>query len=111
VTTTADTAALEVRQGAITDQRIDPAEFGVPRASLDELRGAEAARNAQIAREMLDGACSAGRALIVVNAGCAIYVADQAATIRDGMVKATEAIDSGRARTLLARVVELSHAG
>ena len=49
---------------------------------------------------------------MVANAGCAIYVADQARTVPEGLAKADEALASGRALTLLERVKELSrHAG
>ena len=108
VTTTTETEVLEVRAGTIVQQRLDPAALGVPRASLDELRGGEAAQNAKAARDILQGSRSATRDLVLVNAGCAIYVADQAATIMEGIAKAREAIDAGGAWALLSRVKELT---
>ena len=65
-------------------------------------------RSARIAHEVLVGSPSALRDIIMVNAGCAIYTADCAATIKEGMAKARDAIDGGRARMLLDRVVELT---
>jgi len=107
-TTTAPTDVLEVRAGTITERQLDPGTLGVSRATLDALRGADTARNAAIAREVLAGTRSAARDIIVVNAGCAIYVADGATTIQEGMAKASAAIDDGRALKLLARVQEMT---
>jgi len=103
---------VEVRGSVLTETRLDPAAFGVPRATLDALRGGDARRNAELARAMLAGTRSPLRDIILVNAGCAIYVADQARTVPEGLAKADEALASGRALTLLERVKELSrHAG
>lgn len=112
VTTTDVTDALDARAGRITERQLDPAVLGVPRATLEELRGGDAQHNAAIARDVLGGQASAARDIIVVNAGCAIYVADQAQTLQEGIVKASEALSSGRARKLLEQVEAGSgHAG
>jgi len=111
VTTTTTTEVLEVRAGRITPQRLTPARLGVPVARLEDLRGGEAARNAQLALAVLAGARSPVRDIIVVNAGCAIYAAERAPTIAAGVAQAAAALDSGSAQRLLERVKELSHAG
>ncbi len=111
VTTTTTTSVLEVCEGAVTADRLDPTALGLQRARLDALRGGDAARNAAIARAILSDAPSMMRDIIVLNAGCALYVADRATTIREGIEQASESVASGRARQLLDRVKELSHAG
>ena len=108
VTTTGETHVLEVRGAAMTEGRLDPKTLGVPSASLEALRGGDAARNAQLVRELLAGTPSALHDIVVVNAGCAIYIAEGAKTVTEGIAKASEAIASGRARTLLERVKELT---
>lgn len=108
VTTTDATDLVEVREGRVTERAIDPATLGIPRSKLDDLRGGDARQNAAIAREILAGRRSAARDLIALNAGCAIYVADQAKTIEAGLANATEVLSSGRARVLLERVVEVN---
>ncbi|MBI2495954.1 MAG: anthranilate phosphoribosyltransferase [Candidatus Omnitrophica bacterium] len=110
VTTTNVTDLLDVRDGEITDQRLDPEGLGLSRATLNDLRGADARHNARIAREVLEGTRQPTREIVLVNAGCAIYAADRAPTIADGMRQAAEALDSGRAATLLERVKQFSHA-
>lgn len=111
VTTTAATDVLEVRDGRLRAQQIDPAAWGIPRATLEQLRGGDARRNAEIADAVLRGQASAARDIVVVNAACALYTADQVSTIEQGVAKAAAALDSGAARQLLARVREVSHAG
>lgn len=108
VTTTGETDVLELRGTRLTEKRLDPAMLGVARAALDDLRGGDAPQNAAMAREILAGTRSPRHDIIVVNAGCALYVADQAPTIPEGIAKAREALASGRAGELLTRVIELT---
>jgi len=111
ITTTTATEVAELRDGKVTRLRLDPERLGVERASLGALRVSDAAQSAAIIRGVLDGAKGAARDIVVANAGAAIYAADRAASIADGMALARETIDAGRARSLLARVAAESHAG
>ena len=111
VTTTAETLTLEVRDGAITPGRLSPARLGVPPALLEQLRGGDAAHNARIATEILRGVPGPAADLALVNAGCAIHLAEEAASLAEGIAAAREAAASGRARRVLERVKELTHAG
>ncbi len=110
VSTTKETAILEVRHGVIESYRVRPEDFGLSRATLDEVRGGDPQENAALAREILSGKLSRKRDLVAVNAGCAIYVADGTRSLQEGMAKAESALDSGRALTLLDRVIAFSHA-
>ena len=108
VTTSGPTEFCEVRAGLISEGRLTPEECGLSRAPLEALRGGDVARNCQLALELLGGATSAIRDVVVLNAGCAIYSADQAATITEGVANADDALRSGRAAALLERVKGLS---
>jgi anthranilate phosphoribosyltransferase len=101
---------IEVRQGALRELVLTPEGLAVPRASLETLRGGDATYNAALARALLAGQASAVRDLVVVNAGCAIYVADQATTMAEGLTRAREALASGAAKRLLERVREFCDA-
>lgn len=107
VTTTGETRAVEIPSGKTI--RLSPVEYGLPRATLDQLRGGDAAANAAIAREVLSGAPSPQRDIVALNAGCVMYTANQAQTIEQGIAQAIDALESGRAKTVLERAVELSH--
>lgn len=109
VTTTQETQALEVRGGVVETLRLRPEDFGLRRTTLEELQGGEAEENARLARDVLSGAPSRKRDIVALNAGCAIYVADRAHSLQEGVAKVETALASGRVLTLLERVVELSN--
>jgi anthranilate phosphoribosyltransferase len=96
-----DVSRLGVRR-----RRVDSAALGLMRADSAELRGGDAARNAAIIEAVLDGARAAARDVVLLNAGAALVVAGRARQLRDGVTIAAAAIDSGKARALLARLRE-----
>ena len=108
VTTTGPTRMLELRDGRIAEQRLTPKEAGLPRATAASLRGGDAAQNAAIARQVLDGAAGPAQDIVALNAGCAVYLAGLAATIAEGVRVAQEALRAGRAAALLADAARLS---
>jgi len=110
VSTTCETAVVEVFAGEGYDRRyaLTPEEFGLRRARLEELRGGEAAANAAIAREVLDGVAGARLDVVLLNAGAALYIAEAAASIAEGVERAHRAIASGAARAKLDALIEVS---
>ena len=97
VTTTGPTQALEVRKANLEPITLTPAQWGIPQAKLEALRGGDVDRNKAMALEVLSGAASPAHDMIVVNAACALYVADKAKTILGGIEQARKAIVSGQA--------------
>lgn len=95
----------ELRDGVIRDYVIEPRELGLTAGPASDIAGGDAAYNANICREVLAGQRGAARDIVCLNAGAAIYVADRAATVADGVRMAAESIDSGRARQALERLV------
>ncbi|WP_270889105.1 anthranilate phosphoribosyltransferase [Pedococcus sp. 5OH_020] len=95
-----------VRGGAVTQRSLDPREVGLERQPLAALRGADAAHNAQVARDLFAGAQGAVRDAVVLNAGLALALTEQdrgpsqedfVAGVRAGMDRAEQALDSGAA--------------
>lgn len=97
VTTTSQTQISELKDGQVKTYKIDPIEVGIKKASSADLKGADASFNAKLAQEILKGKKGPQRDITLLNAGCAIYAADQASSIKEGVVKAAESIDSGKA--------------
>ncbi|NQT00346.1 MAG: anthranilate phosphoribosyltransferase [Candidatus Omnitrophica bacterium] len=97
VTTTGKTKISELKDGKIKTYQIKPGQFGIKPVKPEELKGGDPTLNARIAYDILKGRGEAKRDAVLLNAGCAIYAADQAASIQEGVIKAAESIDSGKA--------------
>jgi anthranilate phosphoribosyltransferase len=97
VTTTAKTIVSEVRSGEFSDYEIAPEGFGFRRAHLEDLVCSGLEENKRIAMDVLGGKKGCHRDIVLFNSGCAIYAADKAGSIGDGVKLAVESIDSGKA--------------
>ena len=109
ISTTGYTKVSECRDGVVNTFYVHPADHGVARCDLGELRGGDAATNAGIARAVLDGRAGPARNVVALNAAAALMVAGRVPTLRDGVALALDMIDSGEAKRRLAMMVELSH--
>ena len=99
----------EVVDGSVHERTLDPeAELGLPRCSVEELRGGLPAENATAVREVFAGAVGGRRSAILLNAAGAIAAAGHAADLREGLELARDAIDSGAAADRLERLVTFS---
>lgn len=90
--------------GAAADRggRIGPEDAGLKRHPLEALRGADAGYNASRLRALLSGAPGAYRDAVLLNSAGALIVAGVAEHWKEGAEMAADAIDSGRAKALLA---------
>jgi anthranilate phosphoribosyltransferase len=109
VSTTGYTKVSECQNGAVRTFYVHPAEFGLPKATPDALKGEEAAFNARIARSILDGRAGAPRDIVLLNAGVSLLIAGAVGSVADGIRKAAESIDSGAAARALDRLVKASN--
>jgi anthranilate phosphoribosyltransferase len=105
LTTTTTSTVHELRDGEIHTYVVDPAALGIAPATLDDLRGGDAATNAGLARNLLGGAAGPQRDIVVLNAAAGLVAAGLARDIGDGLTAARESIDSGRAAETLDRLV------
>jgi anthranilate phosphoribosyltransferase len=110
ISTTGHTKVSECRDGAVHTFFVHPSDFGLAKAVPTDLRGGDAVENASIIRRLLEGARGPARDIVVLNAGAALLVAGRAASVREGISLAGEAIDSGAAGTTLDRMVRSSQA-
>jgi len=104
VSTTGSTDVYEVWSGRVQKSVWMPEDFGVSRASLEALAGGDAADNARITLEILGGRKGSQRDIVAVNAAVGLLAAGLAPTPREAMIKAAEAIDSGRAMAVLEKL-------
>jgi anthranilate phosphoribosyltransferase len=102
------TRVIEVADGGTEEWFVEPGQFGLAEAPLEAIPGGEPAENAAVVRSVLDGETGPARDVSLLNAGAAIFVAGAADDLKDGVARAGEAIDSGAAREVLARLVARS---
>ncbi|GAA0628654.1 anthranilate phosphoribosyltransferase [Brevundimonas kwangchunensis] len=105
LTTTGPTEVAEWKDGSVRRFTVTPEEAGLPRASLDAIRGGDAETNAAALTALLDGQAGAYRDIVLLNAAAALVVADRAETLAEGAALAAAVIDDGRAAQALAGLV------
>lgn len=111
ISTTGYTKVSECRGGSVNTFYVHPADFRLPRAAPEALRGGEAGDNAALARRILAGEPGAPREIVLLNAGVSLLIAGSVATVSEGVERAAAAIDSGAAAAVLERLIAVSHAG
>jgi anthranilate phosphoribosyltransferase len=110
ISTTGYTKVSECRDGAVHTFYVHPADFGLAKAAPIDLTGGDAAVNAEIIRRVLDGQRGAPRDAVLLNAGAALFISGRAESVASGIRLASEAINSGAARSTLERMVQGSQA-
>lgn len=111
ITTTAETAVAELKNGKVKTYKVRPADFGIKKAKLVDLKGADPASNAKLTIELLKGKIGPQRDIVILNAGAALYAADIAKSIKEGIKLAEASIDSGKAMKKLEGLKRLTNAG
>src|SRR5271157_3271190 len=97
ITITGPTRVAEARDGTVRSYEVEPGEFGMARATLQDIAGGNSAENAAIIRAILGGEKSPRRNVVVLNAAAALVAAGKADRITDAIPFATKSIDSGAA--------------
>jgi anthranilate phosphoribosyltransferase len=133
LSTTGPSTVWIAADGTVTETSFDPASLGLPRATLDDLRGGDPAHNAAVTRAVLAGQAGPVRDIVLLNAAAAITAAEGLAmvaaarrasadpaavaaaagealvmSLSEGLARAAAAVDSGAASALLARWVDVS---
>lgn len=109
ISVSAPTKICEINNGKLETYLITPEQFGLKRCSKADLVGGMPQENAEITKAILNGEKGAKRDAVVLNAGAALYIADKAKSIEDGVRLAEETIDSGKALKKLEQFVALSN--
>ena len=108
ITNTGETAIAELKDGEIKSYSIMPQDLGYPLAGPGDIAGGTPEDNARKLVAVLKGERSPARDIVAMNAGAAVYVSSQAATLKEGAMVAEEAISSGRSLDLLHKMVEMN---
>ena len=110
VSPSCETTVCELRDGFYRTIVIGPEDFGMVRGEKSEIVGGTPDENAALTRGILSGEITGTkRNAVLLNAGCAIYAANKAESIADGIRIAAEMIDSGKALAVLDRFAKVSN--
>lgn len=110
LSTITTSTVLELRDGAVRSYDVDPAALGLKPATLDDIRGGDPTRNADLARRVLDGEPGPRREFVLLNAAAGLVAAGVAGDLAEGLLAATASVDEGRAGAVLDRLVAASTA-
>jgi anthranilate phosphoribosyltransferase len=102
----AATMVGELRHGEIREYEIHPEDFGLSMVSNRGLKVADAAESREMVLEALNNIPGTPREIVTLNAGAALYAADRATSIGEGIALARETIASGAARARLDQWVQ-----
>lgn len=97
ITTTTTTSVCEIKDGQTISYKLDPEKLGIKKSNMEEIKGGDAKENSKIILQVLKGENGAPKDIVAINAGAALYVAELADTLEEGIKKAIELIDSGTA--------------
>jgi anthranilate phosphoribosyltransferase len=108
ISVSAPTNVHEARNEVVESYVIGPEQFGLRRWSSEAVRGGNVEANVRMAHLVLDGEGGAPRDVVLMNAGTALYMAGLAESIQQGIQRAAEELDSGRARDKVNHVAHAS---
>lgn len=108
ISLSAPTYVCEVMDGEFKTYTLTPEQFGFERCKKEDLAGGTPEENAQIVREILQGAKGPKTDVVLLNAGAAIHIA-KGCSIEEGIREAREAIESGKAAKQLEAFIAMSN--
>ena len=111
ISLSAPTTVCEFQNGWFKAYTITPEEFGFARCTRDDLRGGAPQENAVLTIGVLQGEKGHRRNAVLLNAGAALYIAQKAPTMKEGVALAGALIDSGKAMETLRQLIAQSNTG
>lgn len=109
ITTTGPTWVAELDKGQIKTFEISPEDAGLPRATINDLKGGDPATNALALNALLDGHLGAYRDIVLLNAAGALIVAGKVADLKEGVAMGAAVIDDGGARKVLQNLIDVTN--
>ncbi len=106
ITNTGETTVSELKDGSVKSYSLNPQDLGYPKVKPEEIAGGMPFENAEKLVGVLKGQKSPARDIVAMNSGAALYVSGRAASLKEGARLAEEALDSGKALSLLERMVK-----
>jgi anthranilate phosphoribosyltransferase len=108
LTTTGPSYVAELKNGKVSTFEVTPEDAGLRRAKPEDLKGGTPEFNAQALRDLFDGKAGPYRDVVLLNSAAALMVAGKASSLLDGAAMAAQAIDEGKAKSTLDKLVAVT---
>jgi anthranilate phosphoribosyltransferase len=108
ITLSGETWVAELKDGEVREYTVNPAQFGLPLHDGSALKAANAQASVDMIRRVLDNEASPARDIVMLNAGAALYAANVADSLADGVARARDALASGKAAQTLGAFIDAS---
>lgn len=100
-----NTRIIEIKGIDIKEYYLNPEDFGFSKALLSDVRGGDAFENASLIYDILSGTINGPKLdIVLLNSAAGLYVAGKSDSIADGILLAKDAIEQGKATTLLNKI-------
>ncbi|HSH53978.1 MAG TPA: anthranilate phosphoribosyltransferase [Methylotenera sp.] len=103
-----DTFVAELKNGQVHEYTLNPQQFGLGLHDVSSIKVADAEASKKMILEVLSGKTGSARDIVLLNAGAAIYVAGLVDSLQDGIVKAAETLDNGKALQKLEQLIAMT---
>jgi anthranilate phosphoribosyltransferase len=110
LSTIGPTRVSELRDGHVTTWTLDPAKLGLAYARLSDLAVSSVDEAADLLRLVMQGTVGPTRDIALLNAAAGLVIAGKCRDLKEGMILAADAVDSGKAQQTLDALIKHSHA-
>jgi anthranilate phosphoribosyltransferase len=110
ITLAGDTLVAELKDGEVREYTVNPSQFGMAEHDGSMLKAANREASLAIVRRVLDNEPCPARDIVLLNAGAALYAADVADSLADGVERARQVLADGRAGEALFNFVQTTQA-
>ena len=109
VSVTGETLIGEVDKGEVSIYKIAPEDLGLKRRNLEDLKGGDCKKNAEIFFQILEGVNEPAKDFLLINSAFALNAAGIGDNLKDSLNLAKEALESGKVKEIVERFIELTH--
>lgn len=104
-----ETSVVELQEGVIKDYKVKPEEFGMRRATLDEIKVNGPEQSLALIKKVLTNTAGPALDIVALNAGATIYVSGITKSLAAGVELARKAIANGSAGEKFEQFISISH--
>jgi anthranilate phosphoribosyltransferase len=109
ITIAGKTRIGELKNGEVSEYTIRPEEFGMKVSAIETIQVQDSDQSKALLQSVLDNQAGPALDIVLLNAGAAIYVSGVADTLKQGVIRARAAVESGAAKEKLRQLVEITH--